>query len=67
VVIQFLEPPDAHSLADLHATIRDVPPERIDAAVSSLTAAGVIQAAPDGVLVAGDVLARLDALGLICI
>jgi hypothetical protein len=67
VVIQFLEPPDAHSLADLHATIGDVPVARIDAAVTALIEAGVLARISHGALSASAALTRLDNLGLIAV
>jgi hypothetical protein len=65
VVARLLDPPEAHTIAELHALITDVPAERIDAAVTSLVVAEVVRAGHGGTVDPASALRRLDALGLI--
>jgi hypothetical protein len=65
VIARLLDPPDAHTLAELHAMIAGIPAERVDAAVTSLVIAGVIRGSHGRTLHATTALLRLDALGMI--
>jgi hypothetical protein len=65
VVSRLLDPPDAHTLAELHSSITDVSDQRIDAAVTSLVMAGVLRGSHARSVYATDALLRLDVLGMI--
>jgi len=65
-VLELLDRSDPLTLAALHAAIRDVEDARIDAAVVSLDAAGVLRVEDDG-LYATDALNRLDRLGMVTV
>jgi hypothetical protein len=65
IVSRLLDPPDAHTLAELHSSITDVSDQRIDAAVTSLAMAGVLRGSHARTIYATDALLRLDVLGMI--
>jgi hypothetical protein len=65
IVARLLDPPDARTITELQATIKDVPDDRVDAAVASLVVAGVIGASSGGGVHPSSALTRLDQLGLI--
>jgi hypothetical protein len=67
VITRLLDPPEARTIAQLHALITDMPAERVDAAVTSLIVAEVIRAGHGGTVQAASALDRLDALGLVAL
>jgi hypothetical protein len=67
VILRLLAPAEARTVDDLHAIVRDISPERIDAAVASLERAGVLQTVAAEDLLLTEPARRLEALGLICV